>query len=88
MAYVKQYTASIDMADSTVSELSNVFPYNVEKSLAEATSITLQNINLSEVYYTSVPAWYNKTNKRLYSVVTSTSYWVVSGNKLTYTTPE
>lgn len=80
-----QYDLTINMADSSVVELSNVFPYNVENALAQATSVTLNNINLSEVYYMAVPAWYNRTNKRLYSTVTSTHYWVVDGNKFTYT---
>lgn len=76
---------SLDMAVSTVSELSNVFPFNVEKALNQATAITIQNINLSEVYYDSVPAWYNKTNKRLYAANISGHYWAVNGNTLTYT---
>lgn len=76
---------SLDMADSTISELSNIFPYNVEKALVQATSITMQNINLAEVYYQAVPAWYNKTQKRLYAANISGHYWAVDGNKLTYT---
>lgn len=76
---------SLDMALSTVSELSNVFPFNVEKALIQATGITIQNINLAEVYYDSVPAWYDKTNKRLYAANISGHYWAVSGNTLTYT---
>ena len=82
---MKEYKLTIDMAKSTVVELSNQFDYNVEKALLEATSITIQNINLAEVYYQAVPAWYNRTQKRLYSAVTSTNYWAVDGNKLTYT---
>lgn len=76
---------SLDMALSTVSELSNVFPYNVEKSIESATSITVQNINLAETYYSAVPAWYDRTNKRLYATVISGHYWAVDGNVLTYT---
>ena len=75
---------SLDMSLSTVSELSNVFPFNVEKPLMQATHVTIQNINLSEVYYDAVPAWYDKTNKRLYAANISGHYWVVDGNKLTY----
>ena len=82
---MKEYKLTIDMAKSTVVELSNQFDYNVEKALLDATSITIQNINLAEVYYQAVPAWYNRTQKRLYSAVTSTNYWAVDGNKLTYT---
>lgn len=85
MGYVKQYTVSIDMDVSTISSSANVFPYNVEKSLSEATAITLQNVNLSGAYFISVPAYYDKTNKRLYSVVTGENYWAVSDNKLVYT---
>lgn len=84
MASVKQTRYSLDMAMSTVSELSNVFPYNVEKGISAATAITIQNINLAETYYHAVPAWYDATNKRLYSSVTSTHYWAVDGNTLTY----
>lgn len=76
---------SLDMALSAVSELSNVFPYNVEKSIESATSITVQNINLAETYYNAVPAWYDRTNKRLYATVISGHYWTVSDNVLTYT---
>ena len=76
---------TLDMSMSTVSELSNVFPYNVEAALSNATSINIQNINLSETYYTAVSAYYDRTNKRLYSAVTGTAYWAVSGNSLTYT---
>ena len=82
---MKEYKLTIDMAKSTVVELSNQFDYNVEKALLDATSITIQNINLAEVYYQAAPAWYNRTQKRLYSAVTSTNYWAVDGNKLTYT---
>lgn len=32
---------SLDMSTSTVSELSNVFPFNVEKALAQATHVTI-----------------------------------------------
>lgn len=76
---------TIDMSQSTVSELANVFPYNVEKGLAQATSISIQNINLAEVYYSAVPGWYDRTNKRLYAANISGHYWAVSGNTLTYT---
>lgn len=75
---------SLDMSLSTVSELSNVFPFNVEKALAQATHVAIQNINLAEVYYDAVPAWYDKTNKRLYAANISGHYWAVDGNKLTY----
>lgn len=76
---------TIDMSQSTVSELANVFPYNVEKGLKQATSISIQNINLAEVYYSAVPGWYDRTNKRLYASNISGHYWAVSGNSLTYT---
>lgn len=76
---------SLDMSLSTVSELSNVFSFNVEKALAQATSVNIQNINLAEVYYTAVPGWYDKTNKRLYAANISGHYWAVDGMTLTYT---
>lgn len=78
-------TVALDMADSTVSELSNVFDFNVEASLAVATNITISNINLAEVYYMAVPAWYDRTNKRLYAANVSEHYWAVDGKTLTYT---
>lgn len=84
MGSIKQTNYSLDMAQSTVSELSNVFPFNVEKGLLGATAITIQNINLAEVYYQSVPGWYDRTNKRLYSSVTPSHYWTVNGGTLTY----
>ena len=80
-----QNQMSIDMSQSTISELANVFPYNVEKALAQATSISIQNINLSETYYSAVPGWYDRTNKRLYAANISGHYWAVSGKILTYT---
>ncbi len=78
-------TFVLDMAESTVSELSNVFDFNVEASLAIATNITISNINLAEVYYMAVPAWYDRTNKRLYAANVSEHYWAVDGKTLTYT---
>ena len=76
---------SLDMSLSTISELSNIFPFNVEKCLNQATNIVIQNINLAEVYYQAVPGWYDKTNKRLYAANISGHYWAVNGAVLTYT---
>lgn len=55
MASIKQYNYSLDMAQSTISEMSNVFAFNVEKGIHDATSITMQNINIAETYYQAVP---------------------------------
>lgn len=85
MAGNHNYECDIDFADSTVSELSNVFEYEVEEALTQASRISLQNINLAEVYYMAVPAWYDRTGKKLYSAITTGHYWAVDGNKLTYT---
>lgn len=85
MASLKITNAVIDMSMSTVSDLSNVFDYDVERSISGATGITIQNINLAEVYYYAVPAWYDATNKRLYAANIANHYWAVNGNKLTYT---
>lgn len=85
MASVKQTTYSLDMAMSTASELVNVFPFNVEKGISAATAITIENINFAGTRYRAVPAWYDVTNKRLYSSVTSSHYWAVSGNTVAYT---
>lgn len=85
MASLKMTNVVVDMSMSTVSELSNVFDYDIEKSLEGATAITIQNINLAEVYYQAVPGWYDCTNKRLYAANISEHYWAVDGDKLTYT---
>lgn len=85
MASNHNYECDINFADSIISELSNVFSYDVEKALNQASRISLQNINLAEVYYMAVPAWYDRTGKKLYSAITSSHYWAVDGNKLTYT---
>ncbi len=85
MASLKMTNVIVDMSMSTVSELSNVFDYDIEKSLEGATAITIQNINLAEVYYQAVPGWYDRTNKRLYAANISEHYWAVDGDKLTYT---
>lgn len=76
---------TIDMRQSTLSGSTNVFPYNVEKGLAQATSISIQNINLSGAYYNAIPCWYNRTNKRLYLANMPDHYWAVNGNSLNYT---
>ena len=78
-------TFVLDLSESTVSELANVFEFDVEASLAVATNITISNINLAEVYYMAVPAWYDRTNKRLYAANISGHFWAVDGKTLTYT---
>lgn len=82
---MNQYNYTLDMSLSTISELSNNFPFDVEAGLSQATSISIQNINLAEVYYQAVPGWYDRTNKRLYAANISGHYWAVDGKKLTYT---
>lgn len=80
-----QYRLSIDFSESTVSEMTNTFPENIEAALNVATSITLQNVQASLANHNAVPAFYDTTNKRLYSLLTGDDYWAVDGNKLTYT---
>lgn len=80
-----QYKFSLDFAESTVSSMTNTFEENVEAALEVATSVTLQNVTASLVYYMAVPAWYDRTNKRLYSALTGNDYWAVDGKNLTYT---
>ncbi len=80
-----QYKLSIDFSESTVSEMTNTFPENIEAALNIATSITLQNVQASLANHNAVPAFYDTTNKRLYSLLTGNDYWAVDGNKLTYT---
>ena len=80
-----QYKLSIDFSESTVSEMTNVFQENIEAALNVATSIALQNVQASLANHNAVPAFYDTTNKRLYSLLTGDDYWAVDGNKLTYT---
>lgn len=80
-----QYKLSIDFSESTVSEMTNTFPENIEAALNVATSVTLQNVQASLANHNAVPAFYDTTNKRLYSLLTGDDYWAVDGNKLTYT---
>lgn len=80
-----QFSLTIDFSESTVSSMTNTFPENIEEALNIATSITLQNVQVSLVNHNAVPALYDTTNKRLYSLLTGDDYWAVDGNKLTYT---
>lgn len=80
-----QYSLTIDFSESTVSEMTNTFPENIEAALNVATSITLQNVQVSLANHNAVPAFYDSTNKRLYSLLTGDDYWAVNGNALTYT---
>ncbi len=63
------------------------FENDVQASFEQATSITLNNVEVDDTVYTSVPAWYDATNGYLYSPVTGESYWDVAANVLTFTTP-
>lgn len=80
-----QYSLTIDFSESTVSEMTNTFPENIEAALNVATSITLQNVQASLANHNAVPAFYDTTNKRLYSLLTGDDYWAVNNNALTYT---
>lgn len=80
-----QYSLTIDFSESTVSEMTNTFPENIEDALNVATSVTLQNVQASLANHNAVPAFYDTTNKRLYSLLTGNDYWAVNNNKLTYT---
>lgn len=80
-----QFSLTIDFSESTVSEMTNTFPENIEAALNVATSITLQNVQASLANHNAVPAFYDATNKRLYSLLTGNDYWAVNGNALTYT---
>lgn len=80
-----QYSLTIDFSESTVSEMTNTFSENIEAALNVATSITLQNVQVSLANHNAVPAFYDTTNKRLYSLLTGDDYWAVNGNALTYT---
>lgn len=80
-----QCSLTIDFSESTVSSMTNTFPENIEEALNIATSVTLQNVQASLANHTAVPAFYDATNKKLYSLLTGDDYWAVDGNKLTYT---
>lgn len=80
-----QFSLTIDFSESTVSSMTNTFPENIEEALNIATSVTLQNVQASLTNHNAVPALYDTTNKRLYSLLTGDDYWAVDGNALTYT---
>lgn len=80
-----QFSLTIDFSESTVSEMTNTFPENIEAALNVATSVTLQNVQASLANHNAVPAFYDSTNKRLYSLLTGNDYWAVNSNELTYT---
>lgn len=79
---------NLDMLKSTASGDSIVFPFDVEKALDISDFITVSGVTVSGAVYDGVPAWYNVTDKLLYSAVTGTDYWEVDGNTLTYTEDE
>ena len=81
---VCQNTLSIDLKSAFVSENVYTFRYNVEKSIVVATAIFLQKVSVDNKEYNSVPAYYNSSDKRLYTPLISGHYWAVSGHKLTY----
>lgn len=76
---------SIDLFNAD--ELNGVFTFreNVEKAIATATSIVVQNVHVSSAYITAVPAWYDLTNKKLFTSVSGEHYYAVNGYVLTYT---
>lgn len=76
---------SIDLFSAT--ELNGVFTFreNVEKAIATATSIVVQNVHMPGAYITAVPAWYDITTKKLYTAVSGEHYYAVNGYTLTYT---
>lgn len=82
---MNQNNLSIDLFSSI--ELNGVFTFreNVEKAIATATSITVQNVHVSTSYLTSVPAWYNISTKKLYTAISGEHYYAVNGKTLTYT---
>lgn len=80
-----QFSLTIDFSESTISSMTNIFPENIEAALNMATSVTLHNVQASLANHNAVPAFYDITNKKLYSLLTGDDYWAVDGNKLTYT---
>lgn len=79
---------NLDMVKAAASGDSIVFPFDVEKALDISDFITVSGVTVSGAVYDCVPAWYNVTDKLLYSAVTGTDYWEVEGNTLTYTEDE
>lgn len=59
----------------------STFSFNIEKSLKQASSITMENAS----NIVAIPAWYDKANKRLYTATATGHYWAVDGAKMTYT---
>lgn len=66
-----QFSLIIDFSESTISSMTNI-----------ATSVTFQNVQASLANHNAVPAFYDTTNKKLYSLLTGDDYWAVDDNKL------
>lgn len=82
---VCQNTLSIDLESAFIDGNVYTFRYNVEKAIVVATAIFLQKVSVDDKEFNSVPAYYNSSDKRLYTPLISGHYWAVSGRKLTYT---
>lgn len=82
---MNQNNLSIDLFQSIESNGTFTFRENVEKAIATATSIVVQNVHVSTSYITSVPAWYDISTKKLYTAVSGEHYYAVNGYVLTYT---
>ena len=74
---------SIELNRASVSSDTYTFDYNIEKAINVATHITLSGLVQSSKTLNAIPAWYNATEKKLV-FGTSTHYFAVDGNVLTY----
>ena len=79
-----QNALSIDFSSATVSGSVYTFPFNVEKSIKAATSITLQNYTASNTVYKAIATYYNVTDNRLMNPLYSGHYFTPDGKTLTY----
>lgn len=73
----------LNFSEATDNGTSYVFPHEVESGLSTAGAIFANDVKVSSTDYTAVPAWYDKTNKRLHLSNYSGHYFTVSGKTLT-----
>lgn len=75
---------NVDLKAAEVDGATYTFPSNMEQALSEAAGIFILNAEIASATYSTLPGYYNMTTKRLYHAMSTTHYWTVSGNTLTY----
>lgn len=73
----------LNFSEATDNSTNYTFPHEVESGLSTAGAIFANDVTISGTAYTAVPAWYDKTHKRLYLSNYSGHYFTVSGKTLT-----